>query len=44
MAIVVYPPMKGGGWVYTWGSGYTGQLGRGDILYRYAYTCHDVLI
>jgi len=28
MAIVAYPPMKGGGWLYAWGSGYHGQLGR----------------
>eukprot|EP00605_Chrysophyceae_sp_TOSAG23-4_P000295 GSChrysophyteH1.ASY1.ANO1.340.1 assembled CDS len=27
-AIVAYPPMKGGGWLYTWGSGYHGQLGH----------------
>ena len=29
MAIVAYPPMTGGGWLYTWGSGYHGQLGQG---------------
>jgi alpha-tubulin suppressor-like RCC1 family protein len=28
-AIVSYPPMQDGGWLYTWGSGYHGQLGRG---------------
>ena len=27
MCIVAYPPMKGGGWLYSWGSGYHGQLG-----------------
>ena len=25
MAIVGFPPMKGGGWLYTWGSGYHGE-------------------
>ena len=29
MALVAYPPMLKGGWVYTWGSGYHGQLGQG---------------
>lgn len=29
MAIVTYPPMQGGGWLYSWGSGYHGQLGQG---------------
>ena len=29
LAIVVYPPMLGGGMVYSWGSGYHGQLGQG---------------
>lgn len=29
MAVVAYPPMTGGGWLYTWGSGYHGQLGQG---------------
>lgn len=29
MALVYYPPMFGGGWVYTWGSGYHGQLAQG---------------
>ena len=29
MAIVSYPPMLGGGWLYTWGSGYHGQLAHG---------------
>lgn len=28
MALVCYPPMTGGGWVYTWGSGYHGQLAQ----------------
>jgi E3 ubiquitin-protein ligase HERC4 len=28
MCVVQYPPMKGGGWLYTWGSGYHGQLGQ----------------
>lgn len=30
MAIVAYPPMIGGGWLYTWGSGYYGQLAQGN--------------
>lgn len=29
MALICYPPLIGGGWVYTWGSGYHGQLGHG---------------
>ena len=29
MAVVIHPPMIGGGWIYTWGSGYHGQLGQG---------------
>ncbi len=29
MAIVQYPPSIAGGYVYSWGSGYHGQLGRG---------------
>lgn len=29
MALICYPPLFGGGWVYTWGSGYHGQLGQG---------------
>jgi hypothetical protein len=29
MAVVAYPPMIGGGWLYTWGSGYYGQLAHG---------------
>jgi alpha-tubulin suppressor-like RCC1 family protein len=33
MAIVAFPPMIHGGWVYTWGSGYHGQLGRGSDVY-----------
>jgi len=28
-AVVLVPPMTGSGWVYTWGSGYHGQLGHG---------------
>ncbi|KAJ8604222.1 hypothetical protein CTAYLR_009776 [Chrysophaeum taylorii] len=28
-AIVSYPPLKNTGWVYTWGSGYHGQLAHG---------------
>ena len=28
-AIVLNPPMQKSGWVYTWGSGYHGQLGHG---------------
>ena len=28
MCVVAYPPMKKGGWLYTWGSGYHGQLGH----------------
>jgi alpha-tubulin suppressor-like RCC1 family protein len=30
MAVVGYPPMLGGGWLYTWGSGYHGQLAQGS--------------
>lgn len=30
-AIVLYPPLLDTGWVYTWGSGYHGQLGHGSI-------------
>mmetsp|Transcript_17287 Transcript_17287/g.29025 ORF Transcript_17287/g.29025 Transcript_17287/m.29025 type:complete len:529 (+) Transcript_17287:31-1617(+) len=29
MAVVAYPPMLKGGWLYTWGSGYHGQLAQG---------------
>ena len=29
MALVYFPPMMGGGWVYTWGSGFQGQIGQG---------------
>lgn len=30
LAIVVYPPMvSGAGWLYSWGSGYHGQLAQG---------------
>ena len=29
-ALVMVPPLVEGGWVYTWGSGYRGQLGQGD--------------
>lgn len=28
MAVVQYPPMLKGGWLYTWGSGYHGQLAQ----------------
>ena len=28
-AVVCVPPMQGSGWVYTWGSGYHGQLAHG---------------
>jgi len=31
MAVVVYPPMIGGGLLYTWGSGYHGQLAQGSV-------------
>lgn len=31
MAIVQFPPMIGGGWLYTWGSGYHGQLAQGPV-------------
>ena len=31
MAIVVHPPLLAGGWVYSWGSGYHGQLGHGAM-------------
>lgn len=27
--VVAYPPMLKAGWLYTWGSGYHGQLGHG---------------
>ena len=27
--MVQYPPMLKGGWLYTWGSGYHGQLAQG---------------
>lgn len=31
MALVTHPPMlRGCGWVYTWGSGYHGQLAQGS--------------
>ena len=30
-AVVMVPPLKDGGWVYTWGSGFHGQLGLGDV-------------
>mmetsp|Transcript_3703 Transcript_3703/g.5731 ORF Transcript_3703/g.5731 Transcript_3703/m.5731 type:complete len:537 (-) Transcript_3703:66-1676(-) len=30
MAIIQYPPMMGGGVLYTWGSGYHGQLAQGS--------------
>jgi alpha-tubulin suppressor-like RCC1 family protein len=29
MSLILYPPMVKGGWVYTWGSGYHGQLAQG---------------
>lgn len=29
-AVVLIPPVVEGGYVYTWGSGYQGQLGQGD--------------
>ena len=32
MAVVAFPPMVGGGWLYTWGSGYYGQLAQGNKL------------
>jgi alpha-tubulin suppressor-like RCC1 family protein len=28
MAIVTFPPISRGGWLYTWGSGYHGQLAQ----------------
>lgn len=28
MALTIHPPLLGAGWVYTWGSGYHGQLGQ----------------
>lgn len=31
MAVIVYPPMLGGGILYTWGSGYHGQLAQGAV-------------
>lgn len=30
-AVVLNPPMIDSGWVYTWGSGYHGQLGLGKV-------------
>jgi alpha-tubulin suppressor-like RCC1 family protein len=37
MAIVAYPPMMGGGWLYSWGSGYHGQLAQGlKVVSAYA--------
>jgi alpha-tubulin suppressor-like RCC1 family protein len=30
-AIVMVPPLRESGWVYTWGSGFHGQLGQKDI-------------
>lgn len=30
-AIVLNPPMQKSGWVYTWGSGYHGQLAQGKV-------------
>lgn len=32
MALVQVPPCLYGGWVYTWGSGYSGQLGLGETF------------
>ena len=29
LALVAHPPMLRGGWVYSWGSGYHGQLAQG---------------
>ena len=29
MALANHPPFLNGGWIYTWGSGYHGQLGQG---------------
>lgn len=31
MALILYPPMVRGGWIYTWGSGYHGQLAQGSV-------------
>ena len=30
MAIIIHPPLFEGGWLYSWGSGYHGQLGHGS--------------
>lgn len=30
MALVQYPPIMEGGYIYSWGSGYLGQLGQGS--------------
>jgi alpha-tubulin suppressor-like RCC1 family protein len=30
LALVAYPPLIGGGWVYSWGSGFHGQLAQGQ--------------
>ena len=29
LALICYPPLLGGGWIYSWGSGFHGQLGQG---------------
>jgi len=31
-AIVLIPPLRDAGWVFTWGSGYHGQLGQGSLV------------
>jgi len=31
MALVAHPPMLKGGWLYSWGSGYQGQLAQGTV-------------
>mmetsp|Transcript_18138 Transcript_18138/g.24888 ORF Transcript_18138/g.24888 Transcript_18138/m.24888 type:complete len:325 (+) Transcript_18138:496-1470(+) len=31
MALVLHPPMLKGGWLYSWGSGYQGQLAQGTV-------------
>ena len=32
-AVVQVPPSLNGGWLYTWGSGYHGQLAQGDLTF-----------
>lgn len=50
MAIVQYPPILSGGYLYTWGSGYYGQLAHGTKsvveqpeIVEYFVHCHTML-